>query len=43
MWQLMAHLANHGTHHRSETAMAMAAIGKPMRELDYVFFEIERG
>jgi len=42
MWQLMAHLANHGTHHRAETAMAMAAIGKPMRELDYVFFELER-
>lgn len=43
MWQLMAHVANHGTHHRAETAMAMAAMGKPMRELDYVFFEIERG
>jgi len=42
MWQLMAHVANHGTHHRAETAMAMAALGKPMRELDYVFFEIER-
>jgi len=33
---------NHGTHHRAEAAMAMAALGKPMRELDYVFFEIER-
>ena len=43
MWQLMAHVANHGTHHRAETAMAMGAVGKPMRELDYVFFEIERG
>ena len=42
LWQLMAHVANHGTHHRAETAMAMAALGKPMRELDYVFFEIER-
>ncbi len=42
MWQLMAHVVNHGTHHRAETAMAMAALGKPMRELDYVFFEIER-
>ena len=42
MWQLMAHVANHGTHHRAETAMAMGAMGKPMRELDYVFFEIER-
>jgi len=42
MWQLMAHVANHGTHHRAETAMAMASLGKPMRELDYVFFELER-
>jgi uncharacterized damage-inducible protein DinB len=42
MWQLMAHVVNHGTHHRAETAMAMAALGKPMRELDYTFFEIER-
>jgi len=42
LWQLMAHVANHGTHHRAETAMAMGAMAKPMRELDYVFFEIER-
>jgi uncharacterized damage-inducible protein DinB len=43
MWQLMVHLANHGTHHRSECAMAMSLMGKPMRELDYHFFELERG
>jgi uncharacterized damage-inducible protein DinB len=42
LWQLMIHVVNHGTHHRAETAMAMAAMGKPMRELDYTFFEIER-
>ncbi len=42
LWQLMAHVVNHGTHHRAETAMAMAALGKPMRELDYSFFEIEK-
>ena len=42
MWQLMAHVVNHGTHHRAETGMAMASLGKPMRELDYNFFEIER-
>jgi uncharacterized damage-inducible protein DinB len=42
MWQLMVHVVNHGTHHRAETAMAMALMGKPMRELDYSFFEIER-
>ena len=43
IWKLMAHVVNHGTHHRAETAMAMASLGKPMRELDYVFFELERG
>jgi uncharacterized damage-inducible protein DinB len=42
LWQLMIHVVNHGTHHRAETAMAMAALGKPMRELDYSYFEIER-
>ena len=42
LWQLMIHVVNHGTHHRAETAMALAALGQPMRELDYSFFEIER-
>jgi uncharacterized damage-inducible protein DinB len=42
MWQSMAHVVNHGTHHRAETAMAMGLLGKPMRELDYTFFEYER-
>jgi uncharacterized damage-inducible protein DinB len=42
LWQLMSHVTNHGTHHRAETAMAMAALGKPVRELDYVYFELER-
>lgn len=42
LWQLMSHVVNHGTHHRAETAMAMAALGKPMRELDYLYFELER-
>ena len=42
MWQLMVHVANHGTHHRAECSMAMALLGKPMRELDYHFFELER-
>jgi uncharacterized damage-inducible protein DinB len=42
MWQLMSHVVNHGTHHRAETAMAMGLLGKPMRELDYTYFELER-
>jgi uncharacterized damage-inducible protein DinB len=42
LWQLTAHVVNHGTHHRAETAMAMGLLGKPIRELDYSFFELER-
>ncbi len=42
MWQLLTHVVNHGTHHRAETAMAMGLLGKPMRELDYSYFELER-
>lgn len=38
----MLHLVNHGTHHRAETALLLTALGKPPRQLDYVFFEIER-
>ncbi len=41
--QTMLHLVNHGTHHRAETALLLTALGKPPRQLDYVFFEIERG
>lgn len=40
--QLMLHLANHGTHHRAETAMVLTSLGKPPRQLDYLFFELER-
>ena len=42
LWQLMSHVVNHGTHHRAEAAMAMGLLGKPMRELDYTYFELER-
>lgn len=39
---LMLHLVNHGTHHRAETAMALTTLGKPPRQLDYLYFELER-
>ena len=42
LWQAMLHLANHGTHHRAETALLLTALGVPPRQLDYVFFELER-
>lgn len=37
--QLMLHLANHGTHHRAETAMLLTALGRPPEQLDYLLFE----
>jgi len=43
LWQLMLHVANHGSYHRAETAMALTAMGQNPGDLDYVFFEIERG
>ncbi len=40
--ELMLHLVNHGTHHRAETAMLLTSLGKPPRQLDYLYFEVER-
>jgi uncharacterized damage-inducible protein DinB len=42
LWQLLLHLVNHGTHHRAEVCMALMALGKAPRELDYHYFELER-
>jgi len=42
LWQTMLHVANHGTHHRAETALLLTSLGRPPRQLDYVFFELER-
>ncbi len=42
LWQLMTHVANHGTYHRGEVAMALTALGHNPGDLDYVYFEIAR-
>ena len=42
LWTLLFQVANHGTHHRAEVAMALTALGKPPRQLDYLFFDQER-
>jgi uncharacterized damage-inducible protein DinB len=38
LWQLMLHVANHGTQHRSEVAALMTAAGASPGDLDLVFY-----
>ena len=42
LWQAMLQVVNHGTHHRAEAAMLLTSLGSAPRQLDYIFFEIER-
>jgi len=42
LWQLMLQVANHGTHHRAETALLLTSLGKSPGQLDYLFFEPNR-
>ena len=38
LWQLMAHMANHATNHRSEAAEALTMIGRSPGDLDMTVF-----
>ena len=40
--ELLIHVVNHGTHHRAEAAMLLTSLDHAPRQLDYVFFELER-
>lgn len=42
LWQLLIHVANHGTYHRGEIAAALTSLGHDPGDLDYVYFEMAR-
>jgi uncharacterized damage-inducible protein DinB len=41
LWQMLAHVVNHGTQHRSEAAALLTAMGRSPRDLDMIFFSEE--
>ena len=36
--QLIAHVVNHGTHHRAETGMLLERVGRSPGDMDYVYY-----
>ena len=38
LWQMMAHLAHHGTQHRSEVALALTQLGHSPGDLDLIVY-----
>jgi uncharacterized damage-inducible protein DinB len=42
LWQLLLHVANHGTQHRSDIAAMLTEHGQSPGGLDYLFYLVER-
>jgi hypothetical protein len=38
IWQMLAHLVNHGTQHRSESALLLTQAGRSPGELDLIVY-----
>ena len=36
--QLVAHVVNHGTHHRAETGMLLERLGRSPGDMDFVYY-----
>lgn len=43
LWQLMTHVANHGTFHRGEVAMALTTLGHSPGDVEFLFWEFRVG
>ena len=41
-WQMLAHVVNHGTQHRSEAAAILTQAGRSPGDLDMIFFAADR-
>lgn len=41
LWQMMEHISNHGTQHRSEIAVMLTGAGCSPGDLDMIFYQME--
>jgi len=41
LWQMMAHLVNHGTQHKTEAAAMLTGFGHSPGDIDMIYFLIE--